>query len=318
MANTNILMEISNRFRTVAGPNEFFDFLDGIKSNDFITFGYMEAVPVDYPQKQVYNPVTRRINNTNDFDAFQQNMGFDKKPTGVVVLKVYNLRWAKDETFQNEKNAFQSLRDQLYAKYNVEKHQSRYKTQQNNYGNNTKVKSYNGNNDNLKKHTYTDLNFKNVQFVGSSYYVTFEDGSIMPIDQTKLPIINKAARTAIDRLREAGATEEELAPLKTFEYKRFEHSNILYVSATSKEVPTLYINTRLTNKISGEVDVNPNSLIDIAKDRYSKNVSFFNMAIQESTTPRRNVINITESQIKMIIAESVKQVLTNVYKKQQK
>lgn len=162
------------------------------------------------------------------------------------------------------------------------------------------------------------MNFKNVQFVESSYYVTFNDGSIMSMDQSKLPIINKVARTAIDRLKEAGATEEELAPLRTFEYKRFEHSNILYVSATSKEIPTLYINTRLTNKISGEVDVNPNSLIEIAKDRYSKNVSFFNMGVQESTSPRRNVISITESQIKMIIAESVKQILANVYQKQLK
>lgn len=318
MANTNILMEISNRFRTVAGPNEFFDFLDNIKPNDYITFGYMESAPIDYPKKQVYNPLTRRTNGVNDFDAFQRNMGFEKKPTGVVVLKVYNLRWAKDKTFQDEKTAFQTLRNQLYAKYNVEKHQGKYKTQQNNYGKNVKVKSYDGNNEKLKNHTYTDLNFKNVQYVGLSYYVTFEDGTIMPIDQSKLPIINKVARTAIDRLREAGATEEELAPLSTFDYKRFEHSNILYVSATSKDIPTLYVNTRLTNKISGEVDVNPNSLINIAKDRYSKNVSFFNMDIQESTSPKRNVINITESQIKKIIAESVKQVLANVYKKQQK
>ena len=55
------------------------------------------------------------------------------------------------------------------------------------------------------------------------------------------------------------------------EYKRFEHSHVLFVSATPDNgIPTLLINNRLSDKIEGITGVSVEKLIAVAKDRYKE------------------------------------------------
>lgn len=56
-----------------------------------------------------------------------------------------------------------------------------------------------------------------------------------------------------------------------FDYRRFEHSSILFISATlDNGIPTLLINDKLTDKIGGATNISTQNLVNIAKERYKK------------------------------------------------
>lgn len=299
---SKMISEAAGQFRMVAGPDEFFDILDKIKPGQFMTFGYVTAAKLDYPKKKILNPATKRMNTVDDYQTFGQNLGVQDNVTGVVKVCIYNMQWQDKKKFSQRYNDFKTTRDSLYDKYGLTRNSARYQTQNNNYGGG--VKQYAGDNDDLKLHTYTDANLYDVKPISTTYYLTFENGKIQPIDKSRLPFpAKKEVQTLIQKLQSAGATEEEIAPLKNFDYKRFEHSHILFVSATSDGIPTLYINTRLSDKIGGIVNVDPQQLIQVARERYPKYTS-----IQECG----NLYQVNESFIRDAIREGVLKVLNEM------
>lgn len=290
-----ILSEATGQFRMVAGPNEFFDILENIKPGQFMTFGYVTAAKLDYPKKKVLNPATKRMNTVDDYETFSQNMGSTETVNGVIKLSVYNMQWQDKNKFNQRYKEFKDTRDSLNDKYGFSRNAARYQTQTNNFG--SGVKQYAGNNTDLALHTYTDVNMYNVKPISTAYYLTYENGNLAPVDKANLPFpAKKEVQTLIQKLMSAGATEEEVAPLKNFDYKRFEHSQILFLSATVDGIPTLYINTKLSSKINGLVNVKPETLVNIAKERYPKYTS-----LQEN----KKVTHVTEGEIKRMIKEGV-------------
>lgn len=299
MKQNDVLMEAASQFRMVAGPDEFYDILSTMKPGQFMTFGYVTAAKLDYPKKKVLNPATKRMNTVDDMEAFSKKMGATDMVEGVIKLKIYNMQWQDLNKFRQRYREFKNTRDALNDKYGFGRNTVRNQTQLNKFG--SGVKQYAGNNIDLKLHTYTDVNMFNVRPISTNYYMVLSNGILQPVDKSQLPITaKKEVLTLIQKLKSAGATDDEVAPLQNFDYRRFEHSQMLFISATANGIPTLFINTHLSEKINGIINVKPQALINIVKDRYSKV-----MTVNENT----NLINVSESDIKNMVMECVCQII---------
>lgn len=306
----NILSEAAGQFRIVAGPDDFFDILDGIKAGQYVTIGYVTAAKVDYPKKKVLNNVTNRMNTVDDYAAFAKNLGKTGDVCGVIKLTIYNMKWQDRAKFTERYKQYKNTRDLLNKKYGFETNAARYKTPTNQFGNG--IKQYNGSNAELAKHTYTDLNMYGIKPIGTSYFLTYQDGRIEPIDEAVLPLSAKKEITSlVQKFSDAGASEDEIAPLKNFDYRRFEHSHVLFVSATSDGIPTLFINTKLSDKVGNMVNINPNDLIRVAKSRYPKYTAA--MVNENKKTDKKEKmkkrITINESELKRYIEEQVRRIV---------
>lgn len=261
----------SASWKYIAGPDEFYDFISSIPNGNFVTFGYVNVAKIEVPEGKRLNPATNRMNKFDDYEALGKNLGVNGNLVGVIKLSIYNFPWQTEKKVNTEYSKWKEDRDEIAKKYGVEIKKAPYQTSNMNFGNAGGVSAFNGTNDELKGHTYTNLNMFNIKPKSDSYYLVMEDGKLEEIDinrLTKLPY--KKTQTIIDKLKDAGATTEEIAPLLNMNYQRFEHSHLLFFSATANGVPTVYINTKLSDKIKGITLADPNQLINIAKERYSK------------------------------------------------
>ena len=101
----------------------------------------------------------------------------------------------------------------------------------------------------------------------SAYYI-ISNGELVEVDKSELDLLPPSIDKTIQNLLSAGASQSEVACLSAFNYRRFEHSKILFLCATSDKDPKLFINTSLSDTISKGLHVEPNALIQIAKDKY--------------------------------------------------
>ena len=296
----NMINEVAAKYKFVTGPEEFYDILAGIPNGRFVTFGYVSAAKVVVPKGKRLNPKTNRMNQFDDYEALGNELGVNGVVTGVIKLSVYNFPWQTEEKVNSAYQSFKNDRDNLASKYGVEVGSARYKTNTMNFG--PGVKGYGGNNAELRGHTYTNINMYGIKAREVHYYLTFDDGHLEEIEKERLQFLPPTVKdTIIDKLKNAGATPEEVEPLTKMNYVRFEHSHLLFFSATSDGIPTVMINTHLSDKIAGITLVDTNEIINLAKERYSK-------FIPESK--RRNDSKvITESVLREIIAESIRKVL---------
>lgn len=255
-------------FRFVAGPEEFYDILQGVPNGRKVTFGYVTAAKINYPKMKIKNTVTNRMNTVNDYATFGKNLGVEGDISGVIKLSIYNFNWQDEKNVSGAYGQFKSTRDSLAQKYGVEVKKPAYQTQTMNFG--AGVSSYNGMNPDNQEHTYTNLNTANIKPISVKFYLVMGDGSLQEVDKERLEMLPyKPSETIIDRLIAAGASEDEVAPLRTMNYQRFEHSHLLFFSATSDGVPTIFINTKLSDKIGGITCANTDAIINLAKERYS-------------------------------------------------
>ena len=111
-----------------------------------------------------------------------------------------------------------------------------------------------------------------VKPISTSYYLVMENGELKPIDVERLTLLPyKPSQTAIDKLKAAGATDEDVAPLLGMQYQRFEHSHVLFISATpDNDIPTLLINNKLSDTIGGIAHTSQEALVNLARERYAK------------------------------------------------
>lgn len=264
--------EYGAEFRDVVGPEDFYDLLQGTPKGKRITFGYVTAAKIVVPKGKRLNPATNRMNQFDDYETLGKNLGVDGKLVSVIKLAIYNFPWQTSEAINGEYKQWKDTRDSLGQKYGVEFGKARYGTETNNFGANGGVMSYNGGNSDLAGHTYTNINMYNIKPLSTSYYLVMEDGTIQEISEDKLEFLPyKKNDTTIDKLLAAGATQEEVEPLVKMKYTRFEHSHLLFFSATPDTgVPTVFINYKLSDKIGGITGVQPDEIINLAKQRYSK------------------------------------------------
>lgn len=266
------ITEIGAEFRNVVGPEEFYDLLEGTPKGSRITFGYVTGAKIVVPKGKKLNPATNRMNQFDDYEALGKSLGVNGKLVSVIKLAIYNFPWQTTNSMKDEYSKWKQTRDDLSQKYGVEVGKARYGTDTNKIGANGGIISYNGNNDELSGHTYTNINMFNIKPISTKYYLVMDDGRLEEISKDKLEFLPyKQSNSIIDKLLAAGATQAEVEPLLKMNYTRFEHSHILFFSATPDSgIPTVFINSKLSDKIGGITNVNPDEIIGLAKQRYSK------------------------------------------------
>lgn len=264
--------EISCKWRNVVGEEQFFNLLSGLKQGNFVTFGYISVAKIEVPKGKRRNPQTNRMNQFDDYESLGRSLGEEGALKNVIKLSIYNIPWQTQESINQKYRDWKTKRNELGKKYGVEFGRPRYQVQGNNFGGKGDIVSYNGDNSELDSHTYTNLNMSGIKPSTTKYYLIMGDGNIKEIDINKLKLLPyKKSDTAVDKLKAAGATEEEIQPLLGMEYRRFEHSHVLFVSATPDDgIPTLLINNKLSDKIEGITGVSIENLINVAKERYKE------------------------------------------------
>jgi len=267
----NELNEVSCKWRDVVGPEEFYDILSQVPNGQRVTFGYVTAAKIVVPKTKVYNEPTKRWRQVDDYRTLGKNLGVEGTVVGVIKLSIYNFPWQSEEKVSNQYKQWKKTRDELGQKYGVDFGGARYKTQGMNFGDKGGVSSYNGENQELIGHTYTNLNTFGIQPISVKYYLVLENGNLQEISEDKLEKLPyKPSDSAVDKLVAAGATPDEVAPLMTMNYQRFEHSHLLFFSASADGIPTVCINNKLSEKIGGITSANPDKITDLARERYSK------------------------------------------------
>lgn len=264
--------EAASSWRYVAGPDEFYDILTDVSDGRRVTFGYVSAAKIAVPKGKRLNPATNRMNQFDDYEQLGKNLGVNGTLSGVIKLSVYNFPWQTAEKVNGQYSDFKKTRDALAQKYNIEVGKARYGTQTMNMGDKGGISSYNGQNQDNAGHTYTNINTYGIKPINTTYYLVMSDGKIEPIDVQRLELLPyKASETIIDKLKNAGATQDEIEPLLKMNYQRFEHSHILYFSATPDSgIPSVFINSKLSDKIAGITLASTDEIINLAKERYSK------------------------------------------------
>lgn len=293
---SNFINEVSCKWRMVVGEDDFYDLLSGLKQGNRVTFGYISQAKIVVPKGKKLNPTTNRMNQFDDYETLGKNLGEEGKLINVIKLSIYNIPWQKqgpengkypegsekyfDETKPWQKQdsvsekyaAWKNLRDTIGNGVGATFGTKKYNTVSNNFGNNGGISQYAGQNQELTAHTYTHLNMYNIKPISTTYHLVFEDGTIKEIDIKKLELLPyKSSQTTIEKLKAAGAKEEDIAQLEGMEYKNFEHSHVLFVSATPDTgIPTLLINNKLSDKIGGIAHTSQDAIINLARERYNK------------------------------------------------
>lgn len=269
------LDEAAVKWRDVVGEEAFYDLLSGLKQGNRVTFGYVQNAKIEVPKGKKLNPATNRMNQFDDYETLGHNLGEEGVLRNVIKVLIYNLPWQTAEDVDTKYNDWKKTRDELGSKYGVEFGKARYNISKNNFNEKGGIAQYGGDNAELSTHTYTNLNMSGIKPISVQYYLVMNDGHIKPVDVNKLTLLSgKPSSSAIDKLKTAGATEEEIQPLLNMQYQRFEHSKVLFVSATPDTgIPTLLINKKLSSSIVGETGANPEDIIKIAQDRYSKYIN---------------------------------------------
>jgi hypothetical protein len=177
--------------------------------------------------------------------------------------------WEKQPSVREKYTAWKAKRDELASKFGVQYGSARYGTEMNNFGGG--VQSYKGKNPELAKHTYLNFNLHGIKPFSKTYYLLFADGSIKKIDESRLQVLTSERYDELKKLRDAGATEEDLKILLGMQYQKFENSQILFVSGTDTDgCPMLLLNNNLSDKIVGKTGISKDAILQIARDRYEK------------------------------------------------
>lgn len=267
-----LINEITCKWRDVVGEDAFYDLLAGLKAGNRVTFGYINKAKIEVPKGKRLNPATNRMNQFDDYETLGKNLGEEGVVTNVIKLTIYNFPWQLQSDVSNKYKEWQTYRNDLAGRLGVEVKKAGYGTKNINFGDKGGISQYGGNNTDLADHTYTNLNMNGIKPISTQYFLVMNDGHLRPVDVTKLTLLPyKASTSIVDKLRAAGATEEELKPLLNMQYQRFEHSKVLFVSATPDTgIPTLLINNKLSNTIVGETGANKEDVINLAQERYTK------------------------------------------------
>lgn len=262
----------------VGSPEEFFDIISTIKGGQFVTVGYVTSANLNVPQERRKNPETNRMKNFDDYVTFGKNLGEEGEIGGVIKFTSYNMNWRNNDDMAAAYSKYVTDRDAIRAKYGVESRTGGY-TDKVNFGDAGGIKTYDGDNEALKSHTYTAQNTFSAR-KKSAYYLVSTEGNIVreiPIDQLKAYMKGPQAVAGVGQLKKMGADEaqiesyiKEISELK-MNYMHFEHSSILYIVATVNGIPLIYINEKLTQSVRG-ININPTDFINIAKEKYKKDL----------------------------------------------
>lgn len=303
--------------RTLKNSNEFFDLLDQMGDNKFVTVGYVTGANLDVPKIKKLNPATNRMKGYDDYSSFQ---GEGEDEIGALVkISSYNFRYRNRNSVAKQYDQYKQDANKIRAEYGLDPIGDKQGyASTNTYGKNG-VSVYNRDKEELQGHTYYPQNLHGMRAKGVVYAVNTEGHIIKELsdEQVKPYLKAKQEVSGVAALRKMGAEEEQIKSYVEkinglgMSYKQLEANSILWIAATVNGEKVVYINDHLTRAVN-DININPQDFIAIAKERYAQDLN----QIQESIN-RMNKMNnrkkmLSESRIDNIIKESTRRVINEM------
>ena len=323
----------TNKTRLLKSPNEFFDIMDNIGDNKFVSIGYVTGANLDIPKIKRRNPETGRQKSYPDYSVF----GSENEIGALVKVTSYNIRYRKRKAVSDQYKKYKEDANRIRTSFGIPEIGSRESYSQTLSWGNNGPSIYSGEREELSGHSYNPQNIHGAN-ISSAIYAVSNDGDILqeiPKNQV-VPFLKKRDIDGVSALRKIGADDatiqsyiDQIADLK-FRYINFEASSILWIAATVNGEAILYINENLERIVDG-ISINKEDLVEIAKEKYKK-------ALQSSTNvPQQQLSastvgvggqitenryryrkNLSEAKLSRIIRESINKVLNENYRRNQR
>ena len=269
--------------RELITSNDFFDFKTSMRNGGFATIGYVTGANLEYPTVKKKNPETGRMKGYPDMETVGQKLKYSgDRIGGIIKLTRYQINWSTSDTMSQKYSKYKQDYNALCDEYGCPDGKitdgGRYETGNINYGDDS-IKTYAGNNDELRDHTYTDQNTHGA-VISSKYYLVDISGAIVrELDKEELSDYFKqksSTSKAVTALRKMGAEETKIQEFINkindlkMSYKRFEASSILYCVGAYKNdngklQKAIFINDKLKDTIK-DVKFNPWELRQIEEE----------------------------------------------------
>lgn len=288
--------------RIIKSAKDFFDILESIPDNRWISIGYVMGANLDIPKIKRKNPVTNRMKGYPDYSAFEGGSDIG----ALVAITSYNFRFRHRNVINKTyRDVIVPKKNAIRAEYGIDSVQGKedYK-QANAYGNGNSA-SYVGANEKLAGHSYMPQNTYNAK-KKTMYYAIGTDGHILrPLtpDEVRPYMAKKKAFEGESALRKMGVEEERIQEyikkIKDlgFTYKNFEFSSILWLCATVDGEPIIYINDNLARAVD-DIDIRPEDFRKIARERYNIELNQLGESLKRKKT-------LTEAVIGKALRESI-------------
>ena len=311
--------------RKIKSSNDFFDLLDKLRNNYFVSIGYVTGANLDVPKIKRINPESGRMKGYPDYTPFK-NEGYPQEIGALVKITSYNFRYSSRDSIASQyKDEFKPSANKIRVKYGLEpiKDKENSYKEKLNYGKRG-VDAYSGDNPELEGNTYNPQNVFGAKINGVTYVVGTDGHIIRGLSNDEVKPYLKAKREidGVSALRKMGVDEEriqqyieEMTALK-FTYKNFEAHSILWMCATVDGEKIVYINDSLRRAVDG-IDINPSDFRAIARERYNISLNMLGemaarygkLIKEQNMRTNKKVVRLTESKLKRMIAESVYQLL---------
>ena len=295
--------------RKIKSSNEFFDLLDTIKGGSFVTIGYVTSANVEVPIVKKKNPLTNRMKGYNDYSQFNRESS-DDNIGALVKITSYNFNYRNRKSVHDEyHNRIKPETNKIRREFGLEDMARKGYKEVMNFGSNGQ-EVYNGNNENLFGNSYSPQNISSSARIKSKIYAVNTDGHIVrSLDSSEVKFKAKKEPSGVSALRKMGVEEDRIKQYiqklndLNFNYKNFESNSILYIIATVNGEKVIYINENLKRTVE-DIDINPNDFIEIAKENY-----FNDLKEMKQIMKNKQIIRLTEGDLRNIIKESVKKIL---------
>jgi hypothetical protein len=235
----------------------------------------------------------------------------------LVKITSYNMRYLNRQTVGKKYGEYKNSANAIRTNFGIDPIADRESYKQETTWSPNGPELYNGKNSDLQSHSYNPQNLYGVKPKGIVYAVD-TDGHIMKeLSQEQIKPYLKAKREVdgVAALRKMGAEEErindyisQIQNLK-FSYKNFESNSILWIAATINGEKIVYINDNLARAVDG-IDIRPEDFRAIARKRYQ--IDLTNLQEMTRRTMNKQIIRLTESDLKQMVAESSKKILSEL------
>lgn len=299
--------------RRVASSSEFFDILDRIGNGKFITIGYVTGANLDVPTISRINPATNRMKKYPDYTVF----GGEEEIGALVKITSYNMKYLNRTTVGQKYGEFKTSANNIRTSFGIDPiaDKTSYKQGTNWSPNGPEI--YNGKNADLQSHSYNPQNIFGVKPKGVVYAINKEGHIIKELSPEQVRPYLKAKREidGVAALRKMGAEEKRIQDyinqinnLK-FKYINFESNSILWIAATINGEKIVYINDNLYRAVDG-ININPQDFRAIARERYQ--IDLNNLQEMAKKTMDKNILRLTENDLKKLVMESAKKILSEL------
>lgn len=308
------------KLRKLTDASNFIDTLATTPQSWFVTICHVNVLEIVSPKKKEKNPLTNRMRQVVDYDALNQTLNTQDICGIISMTRYYAHNWTTENKMKEKYGKYIEDYNDIRREYGLPATEKRGSYQQTmNYADGVNV----GNTKNTQGKLYINQNTWSTQRTRKYYGVNAQGNIVCELQKDQLQdIVKFSTRKGEDmnKLREFIQDEERinqyLQRVKDLKmvYTTFDADKILYMIGTNKDGEGYFcVNDRLGNVIKN-TNINPSDFLRIAKETYSEDKTMMQESVNnykrliESKQMRRSnkKIQLTESQLRNIITESVK------------